>query len=179
MPRDSGAHPLRAFEQLMLSECMKSSISFLSRSSPQEPIPPTDAVWLGTNSDCCYCPSSLSLWQLGSEDDTFWSKSRVQRLSGDLKKSYTIVPHSYVQCFCFCFFFFLLLLSTCSCISTWAWDVCVMHVLLLKDERRSSDLALLVWFRCWKELRLETVCLKALWKPACDKLPLSTVFSQV
>lgn len=172
MPRDSGAHPLRAFEQLMLSECTKSSISFLSHSSPQELIPPTDAVWLGTNSSCCYCPSSLSLWQLGSEDDTFWCRSRLQRLFGDLKKSYMIVPCSYVWCFVlvFCYLFMPQHMGTgCMCDAR----------MLLKDECRNSNLALLVWFRCWKELRLESRCFKALWKPACEKLPLSTMFSQV
>ena len=106
-----------------------------------------------SSNGCCTTQDKLKLLLLpkqlisvtGSEDDTFGCRSTVKRLFGDIKKSYMIVPE--VQCF-FWVFVWLFLLSTCSCISTWVLDVCVIHVLLLKDECCGSDLALSVWFRC-------------------------------
>lgn len=200
VPWGLGAHPLRAFELLMLSERMKNSISFLSHRSPQESIPPTDAVWLGTNSLLLLPKQLITVtirvrrWYIlvGFQGlETLW---RLKEILGDctlLSLLFCAMLLFFFLWLCFIyiflisylfiiFFFTFFLLDTCSCTSTWVLDVCMMHILLLKDENHGAcDLALLIWFRCWQELGQESRCLKAWWKPVSDDLPFSTVFSQV
>ena len=52
--------------------------------------------------------------------------------------------------FFFVLFWFGFFPVTCSCISTGVLDVRAMHVLLLKQECRGSNLAPSVWFRLLK-----------------------------
>lgn len=150
MPQDSGVRPLRMFEQLMLSECMKSSISLLSCSSSQEPILPSDAVWLRANSNCWYYSSSLLLWQLGSEDDTFWCRSRVWRLFGDLKKNLT---WSYLACvvlwwFWFVVFFFFWVPVHASACGRWMY-VRYTYNFRQQDTQSYAALLTLTFFCSW------------------------------
>lgn len=84
----------------------------------------------------------------------------------------------FVSCWSSLFVGLVSLMGICSWVCMWMLGVCVMHVLLM-DECSGSDLTLLIWFGCWKELRLVNVCLEELREPACDKLLLSIVFSQV